>query len=73
MEWIKCSEQMPDSRVDVIGIHIEGYPIIVQFDGDVEFYCGEDSRGRGWWLRESMYEPLLSYTHWMPLPTPPTG
>ncbi|WP_105739367.1 DUF551 domain-containing protein [Cronobacter dublinensis] len=55
MEWIKCSERMPEAMVSVL---VTG----TWFHHAVSFWDG------GSWC-DLDYE--LPVTHWMPLPTPP--
>lgn len=57
MQWIKCSEQMPESMVSVL---VTGD----WFDYAVTAWSGKE------WLDFDDYEPPV--THWMPLPPPPT-
>ncbi|MCQ9484375.1 DUF551 domain-containing protein [Enterobacter cloacae] len=64
MEWIKCSERMPDETGD----------IIVVSDGIVMSGISY-SRKKGFYLQALEYdadEPVDDVTHWMPLPAPPS-
>ncbi len=64
MEWIKCSERMPDETGD----------IIVVSDGIVMSGISY-SRKKGFYLQALEYdadEPVDDVTHWMPLPKPPS-
>ena len=72
MEWIKCSERMPEDGEGVLAFHIEEYQVVVCWFPEEEIFVGEYSRGKGWWGRDGDLEPQPSYTHWMPLPKPPT-
>jgi hypothetical protein len=69
MEWISCSKQMPE----------EGEYVIVATDDTtwVETHFVEDdmiSGERMWFSANADAEarPLHAFTHWMPLPPPPT-
>lgn len=64
MEWIKCSERMPD----------ETQPVITVTDGNVvqrTLYQFCDGVWIDWY---EQYDELKAdaFTHWMPLPEPPT-
>lgn len=64
MNWIKCSERMPEGGEYVIVYHpTDGTQKITYF-----FEYGS------WWdTAEDDYRVPKSYfTHWMPLPDPPT-
>lgn len=64
MEWIKCSERMPEETGD----------IIVFSDGIVMSGISY-SRRKGFYIDALAYdddEPIDDVTHWMPLPNPPT-
>lgn len=64
MEWIKCSERMPEETGD----------IIVFSDGIVMSGISY-SRRKGFYIDALEYdddEPIDDVTHWMPLPNPPT-
>lgn len=63
MEWIKCSERMPEETGD----------IIVVSDGIVMSGISY-SRKKGFYLQALEYdadEPVDDVTHWMTLPEPP--
>lgn len=64
MEWVKCSERMPEETGDIIvvsdGIAMSGISY---------------SRKKGFYLQALKYdadEPVDDVTHWMPLPEPPS-
>ncbi|ELY3763482.1 DUF551 domain-containing protein [Cronobacter sakazakii] len=59
MEWIKCSERMPESFVDVIAS-----------DGKQTF-CAHIIEDDWWCVTSEMAEEPGPPTHWMPLPAPP--
>ncbi len=64
MQWIKCSERMPDETQPVIVIAREG---VVQ--RTVYQFC------EGVWIDwYEQYDEVNAdaFTHWMPLPPPPT-
>ncbi|ANZ87774.1 DUF551 domain-containing protein [Citrobacter freundii] len=73
MEWIKCSERMPDSDE-----FVQIWPLP---DFGVELHVGQydkfNKKGAGWYAQ--VYEHNygiewhpINVTHWMPLPHPPT-
>ena len=63
MEWIKCSERLPDNTEFVLCIEKRsGYGTYGQ-----PFVCWHDGDG---WVGKTNYRPTV--THWMPLPEPPT-
>ena len=70
MEWTKCSEQLPP----------QGEYVIVCRDGrvvSVETRFWEDSNALGFprWFScnpEAEDESMDEFSHWMPLPEPPT-
>ncbi|WP_376783158.1 DUF551 domain-containing protein [Atlantibacter hermannii] len=59
MEWIKCSERVPEDKDHVVCINVSrgGTPFVA-------FRC------ENLWVSGSNYQPEV--THWMPLPEPPT-
>lgn len=59
MNWIKCSDRLPDDGVCVIGFNEDIYMRTVYFNERNN--CFED--GNSW---------VENITHWMPLPEPPT-
>lgn len=71
MEWIKCSERMPEDGVSVLAWHIEGYPCLVVWEENRDpLYvseCGNYSRLSDRWHHASTpeeFEPDGSFTHW---------
>ena len=63
MEWIKCSQRMPDNTEFVLCIEKRsGYGTYGQ-----PFVCWHDGDG---WVGKTNYRPTV--THWMQLPEPPT-
>ncbi|ELF8990147.1 DUF551 domain-containing protein [Salmonella enterica] len=63
MEWIKCSDLLPDNTEFVLCIEKRsGYGTYGQ-----PFVCWHDGDG---WVGKTNYRPTV--THWMPLPAPPT-
>ncbi|WIJ49647.1 DUF551 domain-containing protein [Enterobacter roggenkampii] len=63
MEWIKCSEQMPEETGDIIVV-----------SDDIVMSGVSYSRKKGFYLQALEYdadEPVDDVTHWMPLPEPP--
>ena len=71
MEWIKCSERMPEPGVEVL-VWIDGHrgPAWSNNHALVAYR----SAISGHWLQErhERSEPLIGVTHWMPLPEPPS-
>ncbi|MDK2633142.1 DUF551 domain-containing protein [Pantoea stewartii subsp. indologenes] len=63
MEWIKCSERMPNDVEFVLCV--EKRPDYGTYGKP--FLCWHDGDG---WVGKSNYRPTV--THWMPLPEPPT-
>ena len=74
MEWIKCSERLPEEKEEVLLFSDEGITqgcreISKRYDGSVykEWnICWFDEHGCGCCGGE-YFKP----THWMPLPSPP--
>jgi len=63
MEWIKCSEKIPNDTEFVLCIEKRAaYGTYGQ-----PFVCWHDGDG---WVGKTNYRPTV--THWMPLPEPPT-
>jgi hypothetical protein len=61
MEWIKCSERMPEFAQDVFCFNLyKQYMIgsVTKINND-NYVC------------EGYFAKLFSVTHWMPLPEPP--
>lgn len=65
MEWIKCSERLPENDRDVLIYNPKDGIGIGEFDADVV-----SNSNSGW---ESYYDwaPYMSPIFWMPLPKPP--
>lgn len=66
-EWIKCSEQMPESSEDVT--------VFSRSKGVINgYYFGWTGESRNWYAACGEYEGQIEddVTHWMPLPEPPT-
>ncbi|MGC4218041.1 DUF551 domain-containing protein [Citrobacter freundii] len=67
MEWVKCSERMPEIRKTVIGWNGYGVRQCVYTRNDY----AKTQKGR-----EPRFETVTwiwhGVTHWMPLPEPPT-
>lgn len=63
MEWIKCTERMPEQFKDVLVVaHRPAEILLAYLDESNEFVYDRDSEG----------EPLKCHmTHWMPLPELP--
>ena len=57
MEWIKCSDRMP-----------EQFKAILVFNDYGEFWCGAYDRYLDFYCDSVLVEGI---THWMPLPPPP--
>ena len=70
MEWIKCSERMPEVGVKVIFFPNNDEPIHGEWNGvawtqDVSWSCAYDDGGI-----DNLV--TIKVTHWMPLPQLPT-
>lgn len=73
MEWIKCSERMPDDEADVLCFGQYG-------DNDIDEECYQfmgwlSSKGiKGIWRVSDgdSQNRRAKVTHWMPLPEPPS-
>lgn len=74
MEWIKCSDEMPE-----IGRHVLFF-ISVQLKSKDDFYFQQIEKGflsdscclpSPKWLSYEDWYNLDNVTHWMPLPNPP--
>ncbi|MDC9624097.1 DUF551 domain-containing protein [Xenorhabdus sp. XENO-7] len=68
MEWIKCSDRLPETYDDILlvvdgsnDIHV-GYFILDEYEGKCFHSLGED-----------LFFKIEYVTHWMPLPEPPKG
>ncbi len=65
MEWIKCSDRMPEEHQSVLGF-IQNRPqvMILRFSADAE----DD-----YWFSDEYDDvfPKSDITHWMPLPLSP--
>ena len=64
IQWIKCSERMPEETGDII---------VACSDGIVMSGISY-SRRKGFYIEALKYdsdEPVTDVTHWMPLPEPP--
>ncbi len=63
MEWIKCSEKMPEDDSKIIGYSIEDGIMVMQYYKDYNrFYWS--------WSREDSNK-IRDVTHWMIIPEPP--
>ena len=69
MNWIECSEQMPNKRQEVIVFDVERNKVQsgMQFQGKNEFdeFVFVDFN--------SLYYEVINPSYWMPLPDKPTG
>ena len=68
MEWIKCSERMPEPGVEVLG-----YWPAIKHIVDATITATVWSGGADWF--EAIFgdeERFAAPTHWMPLPEPPS-
>jgi len=69
MEWIRCSERMPEDGVYVIVATVDTTWV------ETHFVESESFTGVRMWYsanEDTEPRPLQSFTHWMPLPPPPT-
>lgn len=71
MEWIKCSERMPEVDDWVIAFHIDGYQRIAKWTSTSGNYHMRNFT-HCWECDGNDSEPEVSITHWQPLPEPPT-
>lgn len=66
MEWIKCSNQMPEDD-DIVLLANSRFQIIT-----VGFYMGPERVMRpGFWTAYFEPDETLDVSHWMPLPVAP--
>lgn len=75
MEWIKCSERLPENDDYVLVYNFkDGISTGFFKSSDIDYYIESDGSkfytDTGW---QTGYEwaPYMSPTHWMPLPKPP--
>jgi hypothetical protein len=61
MQWIKCSERMPNTGMVVLFAR----PCVVHFGWLV-------TSGNYWRDESGSWVPLADVTHWQPLPEPPS-
>lgn len=61
MNWIKCSERMPEAGIYVLAL-LNGSPQVLFFDPRINIWDDGDFH--------SFIKPS-NVTHWMPLPQPP--
>ena len=64
MEWIKCSDRMPKKTQRVL--------LCYDKDGFVLLGLWERIGDGRRWRVSGQYRELDLFTHWMPLPEPPT-
>jgi hypothetical protein len=60
MNWIKCSERMPE----------EGVHVLISTEAEI-MYIAYYLKSRGCWECAFFDESFVDITHWMPLPEPP--
>ncbi|HAJ4242739.1 TPA: DUF551 domain-containing protein [Escherichia coli] len=64
MNWVKCSERMPEETDDIIVV-----------SDDIVMSGISYSRRKGFYISALEYDedaPIDDVTHWMPLPEPPS-
>lgn len=78
MEWIKCSERLPEERKEVLVGHApigvgEGEVVVAYLNKEKWWYydSGELEIMRVKWNSE--FGEMEYWTHWMPLPEPPAA
>ena len=59
MEWIKCSERMPENDTNVLVYGIGGINIMA-YESEIN-----------WWYEDEGRHDADEITHWMPLPEIP--
>ena len=61
MEWIKCSDRMPEINIEVLMLTEAGYYFIAEINANKE------------WITSEVGEVKCGHcvTYWMPLPQPP--
>ncbi|MBD2803055.1 DUF551 domain-containing protein [Xenorhabdus sp. M] len=72
MEWIKCSERLPEIRDDSVIVYFShGSMDMVHIE---DYFCdvpnGEDEHGNQLYIKPYEYRGI---THWMDFPQSPTG
>ncbi len=65
MEWIKCSDRLPEDRIDVLVYNGEACSVSSYLK---EFY---NKFGYHEWSHNEEQFNYNEVTHWMPLPQPP--
>lgn len=76
-EWIKCSERLPEERVDVMVYVGEFFPKIAYCEREEKFLEEAAAMGRiptpkiYYWIDSNDDSERVYPTHWQPLPEPP--
>lgn len=65
MEWIKCSDRLPEIETDVLITGLLGRCRFYEIAG----IFGESEHN--WYAQSTANTPRFKPTHWMPLPKPP--
>ncbi len=76
MEWVKCSDRMPENDQYVLVYHWDDFHITVGYfeSHNVQFYIESDGSKfytDDGWETEIPWAQKGPVTHWMPLPNPP--
>ncbi|WP_072205616.1 DUF551 domain-containing protein [Klebsiella aerogenes] len=82
MEWIKCSDRLPESKDDLVlvysatggkikpyGFPVGGYDAVHTQDYFDDITSGLDKDGNQQYTKWYLSQGI---THWMPFPTPPS-
>lgn len=73
MEWIKCSDRMPEHYVPVLIVYIECDGTLMVYSGMLDSEDEDDLFWHMWGYanHENKIIELNKITHWMPLPELP--
>ena len=68
MEWISVNEKLPGDGLDVLCVWVHDY-----WAGDAPIMSVDRIQHHGNGVRDFQDNYIHCYTHWMPLPPPPSS